>query len=704
MFYKLNKCRISIHFNNHPYPSLSMSVRRTCLSLFFFLLSYVSFAQSLDTLDASRVTSAKTRMPETLSSVNISVLGHVMSPEGDSDLLKRVQMVSGVSTGAEGTSAYYVRGGNMGSNVVLLDGARLYGTGHLLGLTSSFPSDIVSSADFKKGGFDGWHYNQTASCLDLKTREASYSEFSEYVSISNFLVGAGVSGPVVKDKASIMVSIRYSPAEKEYGIVRNAAGHFGFELPDRVDMSVYDLYAKATVRHAAGAKSSLSIFNSHDSYSYGLEENDRDGLGWDNHAINYTHERDINDTWHFSGNASLSRYANHQNQYRVLSGVENNLGVGSRLTDCSVAGKFIRPGAISRTMGINLDYTAYLPGLYNDGSISKKADRDRTFLTSLWYQVEKARAHDYSFKAMFRGNIYAPVREYDEHVTLHPEASLSWMQFISGDFGYEISADYLAQFYHLLEGLPVGWSADMIVPANKINAPESSWQGTASLFYRGHALDVEVGPYYKHFDGLVYFPDATKLFSPVLGGWKQSTYSGTGLSYGLESSMDLKMERLDAHVSYTWSKTTRHFDEVNGGETFRAKFDRPHMLNSHVAYSFCKSDMVTHGLSMSFVLQSGHLESLKYGTYELDFLKYEKVESDYFGKENNYRMPTYIRLDSGYFWEFAKGRFHHKLDLGVYNVLNRHNPLCLYYDTDSESWKQLSLFPVMPSLSYKLSF
>ena len=41
---------------------------------------------------------------------------------GEADIIKYVQTLPGVSTGAEGSSAIYVRGGNIGSNLTTLDG------------------------------------------------------------------------------------------------------------------------------------------------------------------------------------------------------------------------------------------------------------------------------------------------------------------------------------------------------------------------------------------------------------------------------------------------------------------------------------------------------------------------------------------------------------------------------------------------------
>ncbi|MBO4923356.1 MAG: TonB-dependent receptor [Bacteroidales bacterium] len=76
---------------------------------------------------------------------------------------------------------------------------------------------------------------------------------------------------------------------------------------------------------------------------------------------------------------------------------------------------------------------------------------------------------------------------------------------------------------------------------------------------------------------------------------------------------------------------------------------------------------------------------------------------DYFTSINNYEMPPYIRLDLGCNFTF-KGKHLQTLNLGVYNVLNRHNPFSVIYDDRSREWRQVSLIPIMPSFNYRIQF
>ena len=79
------------------------------------------------------------------------------------------------------------------------------------------------------------------------------------------------------------------------------------------------------------------------------------------------------------------------------------------------------------------------------------------------------------------------------------------------------------------------------------------------------------------------------------------------------------------------------------------------------------------------------------------------VPVDYLEGRNNYRMPSYQRLDLGVnFKRTFRSGHRRNLGLNVYNVYNRNNPFLVY--RDGKNLKQLSVFPVMPSLSYTYEF
>ena len=67
----------------------------------------------------------------------------VISPMGEGDPIRWAQGMPGVTTGADGTTSMYVRGGNAGNNMFTLDGVPVYGYSHILGLTTIIPNDVI---------------------------------------------------------------------------------------------------------------------------------------------------------------------------------------------------------------------------------------------------------------------------------------------------------------------------------------------------------------------------------------------------------------------------------------------------------------------------------------------------------------------------------------------------------------------------------
>ena len=52
---------------------------------------------------------------------------------GEVDILKALQLLPGVRNAGEGNSGFYVRGGGPDQNLIMLDEAVVYNTGHLFG-------------------------------------------------------------------------------------------------------------------------------------------------------------------------------------------------------------------------------------------------------------------------------------------------------------------------------------------------------------------------------------------------------------------------------------------------------------------------------------------------------------------------------------------------------------------------------------------
>ena len=70
---------------------------------------------------------------------------------GEADLVKTLQLKPGVQSGGEGSSGFFVRGGQADQNLVLLDGVSIYNPSHLFGMFSVFNSDMLQDVKLYKG-------------------------------------------------------------------------------------------------------------------------------------------------------------------------------------------------------------------------------------------------------------------------------------------------------------------------------------------------------------------------------------------------------------------------------------------------------------------------------------------------------------------------------------------------------------------------
>lgn len=669
-----------------------------------------------DSIPASRLVADWSGARETGTRViGAKVLSTMVSATGEADAIKFIQTLPGVSTGAEGSSAIYVRGGNIGSNLITLDGVPLYGSSHLLGFTSVYSPEMVSETRFQVGGFTSEEGNLTASHIKLTSAIPDFQSWKGTASASNFLLGGSVSAPLVKNRLAIVASLRVSPIGAEYALFKGLLPSGGQAISD-VSAFVYDLYAKAVWRMTPRQQLSFSVFRSLDTYRYLYGTDSDEHMRWDNFVALVNHSAQWRQ-WSFNTSLSYNRFTSRQGQIKTMGDTYNNLAIGSGINEGTLQGMASRPlGRYGMFQaGLKSRLTRFNPGssMRISGGLlmpQESPESGDVFLSSIHTahaQFSYMNEGVLELRAAGRANVYIADAERDGvwRTRFDPEASFLARWYPVKWLGLEATADWLTQYYHTLEGVPLGWSLDMIIPSDLQCLPEKSRQFYVGLLFSFGKHRLSVGGYDKKMDYLVYFTDATQLFSSAMAGWKQNIDVGEGTSRGLEFLYELGGERLSARLAYTLSKTDRMFPKMNEGKAFPAKFDRTHILNANASYTLVKKENREIGLNTSFTFQSGHWETVAAGSfYGYLLMDDTPVEVDWFTTTHNYRMPNYIRWDMGAFLKWIRSSHTSTLNVGVYNLLNRHNPFTVTYDPDTREWKQISLLPIMPSLNYRISF
>ncbi len=102
------------------------------------------------------------KIGERYSEKNVSDLGiekislkelEVLPKGVETDIIRSLQYLPGVSSTGDVSARFYVRGGSSDQNLVLLNGVSLYGPFHSMGLFSVIDPDVINSIEFFKGGF-----------------------------------------------------------------------------------------------------------------------------------------------------------------------------------------------------------------------------------------------------------------------------------------------------------------------------------------------------------------------------------------------------------------------------------------------------------------------------------------------------------------------------------------------------------------------
>ncbi|MFM7328439.1 MAG: TonB-dependent receptor, partial [Bacteroidota bacterium] len=169
--------------------------------------------------------------------LDIKVITRVPAFLGESDVLKSLLLLPGVSTVGEGASGFNVRGGSVGQNLVLLDEAPVYNTSHLFGFFSVFNPDAVKDTKLYKGAVPSRYGGRLASLLDVRMKEGNSKKPEVTGGIGTVFSRLAVEAPIVKDKASFIVAARRSYLDV-------LARPFTEIFSDGAALNFYDLTAK----------------------------------------------------------------------------------------------------------------------------------------------------------------------------------------------------------------------------------------------------------------------------------------------------------------------------------------------------------------------------------------------------------------------------------------------------------------------------
>jgi len=127
---------------------------------------------------------------------------------GETDVIKMIQLLPGVQTIGEGNSGFFVRGGSVDQNLILLDDATVYNPSHIGGFFSVFNGDAIKNVELYKGAPPARYGGRLSSVLDVRMKEGGTAGFHGTGGVGLLSSRLTLEGPVFTDKASFIVSGR----------------------------------------------------------------------------------------------------------------------------------------------------------------------------------------------------------------------------------------------------------------------------------------------------------------------------------------------------------------------------------------------------------------------------------------------------------------------------------------------------------------
>jgi len=645
---------------------------------------------------------------------------------GEADVLKALQMLPGIQSGNEGSSGLHVRGGGIDQNLVLLDGVPVYNANHLFGFFSVFNADAINSVEVYKGGFPARYGGRASSVVDITMKEGSLLEYNGEGALG--LVGGRFTfgGPVKKERSSFIVSGRVSP--------------LGYLTKPTMNVSYYfnDLTAKINHEISKTDRIYFSAYIGNDNFSMGSENI----ISWDitpsyQQVPNHTIVKKYIMKW---GNITSSLRWNHvffsklfsnfnltYSKYRLRTNVKHqenlflsdpektehnlsNLMNMSGIEDlaCRMAFDYFPAPRHHLRFGGSSIYHIFEQGSATfDGFGSKdNISKITAFEHALYIEDDMTISRKLKINMGIRFSAFDVQNTF--YQSIEPRISLSY-QPIRGS-AFKASYTRMSQFTQLLTNSGVGFPTDLWVPSSALLKPQQADQ-FAVQFERSTDNNMYqwcVEGYYKMMNHVLEYKERSSIYNVTID-WEQKVSQGMGQSYGLELFVQKKKGATTGWIGYTLARSTRKFEDINGGLSFPYKYDRRHDFNMVMNHrfnnkiEFSATWVFSSGICATLPIVYHNMYPVIAGYPGASFGSSAMIE---YSKRNEYRMSPYHRLDLSISFIKPVKWGERRWIIGVYNAYARKNPYMMDLRSNGNNFYycEISIFPILPSISYQFKF
>lgn len=644
---------------------------------------------------------------------------------GEVDLLKTLQLLPGVRNAGEGNTGLYVRGGGPDQNLIMLDDAIVYNTGHLFGFFSIFNSDAIKNISLIKGSIPAQYGGRLSSVLDVAMKEGNMKKFEGEGGLGLIASRLSLQGPIKKDRSSFIVSARRTYIDVlTKPFVPKSSDFYGSGY------YFYDVNMKVNYKFSEKDRVYLSGYFGRDVFTFrNAERSFRADIPWGNSTATLR--------WNHVFNQKL--FANTTlvyNDYKFSFGAAQNdfqLKLSSGIRDWNAKLDFDYFASTKHRLkfGGLFTYHTFVPNVLTGSqgeTTFDPANANKKFAaeTALYLQDEWAVSDKFNVNAGLRYSSFTQLGPYTiyqndvngnhvdsvEYSRGKPiktygglEPRLTFRYSLDENTSLKAGITRNLQYIHLVSNAGSTLPTDLWIPSTYRVKPQISWQYAAGLFknFSNNDYETSVEVYYKDMRNQIEYGEG---YTPSLTDPEEEFVFGKGWSYGSEFFINKVRGKFTGWVGYTLSWTWRKFNDLNDGEKYFAKYDRRHDISVVGMYELNPR----WKFSGVFVYGSGNATTLPERFYFV-----EGVLTQEYSKINQYRLPAYHRFDLSATYTpkpKARRRLQQSWVFSLYNSYSRFNPYFIYFDQEGSAYdgslkvtaRKVSLFPVIPAVTWNFKF
>ncbi|WP_268229230.1 TonB-dependent receptor plug domain-containing protein [Sphingobacterium sp. UT-1RO-CII-1] len=623
---------------------------------------------------------------------------------GNLDPLNAVRVLPGVASGGDLNSGLYVRGGDNGHNLIQYNGITIYNPHHLFGLFPLINPEMVNHIRFYNGAPPAFLSGRLSAYIQMQSAQERFDSLSNEIAFHASILNADFA---IKKKITPRF---YLEGQARKSFLNLLVWPF-INKKNPTGYDIYDLNINLYYRWKNGF-TQLTSYQGEDRFKMQFNKKTvYQKMDWGNRLVGLYHQQQLGEGHELKAGLSQTAY-NYKLDFDYNSS-GSNIFLKNNVSSLQYDLKY----KFKRQHGLEVGYIGSFHRINPVDIHLQMAEsgqqlnhlKQRILQHHLFLQTQLNIAEHWSAQAglafvKYQNNDYNDQKVQSVWNSWEPTITFSYL--FKDNYSFKLGWNRAGQHIQNIAMSATSLPLDFWIGGGAEISPSTQDQYTMGFYFlnnkqRGWELSAEA--FYRDLKNVYEFNgDINSIVEK--NNVVHSLYQGRAKSYGVEIYAKYVSERLQSTTAYTYSRAFRWFDDLNDGNKFPFKYDRPHQLNMNVLYQISEF----WKLSSNFNLESGLNYTPEVGRYFLN----NNILSEY-GPYNSVRMPLYHRLDLGVSRNFTTGnRIKHEIGLHIINVYNRANPLfrLSHYEGSLDeggqyihtSQKDLAVLPFIPMFSYSV--